>query len=478
VSHQLFELRGVTPEQAVMDMIWLRSQLELRLPYPLADYQLEGSTIIIEAVAEGGNIELPMLWARRVGKTDMTALTAMTVGVYWCRFLREDLDIGFINPAKTEQGIMVTRDRLRRRCLDVKGFLQVGLEVETVLDAGRKTADFVFVGPDHYEARIRAISADAHANEKGAGFQLSFFEQVEDMDEEVMKTILFPMAAGQVLTSCRVLAGTPSMQIKNNYFFDKSRTLRYPQFVDDKFAAYWRPDYGEWVAKERDRLGEDSDVYKTQYRCVWVQARNRLTDRDQLRDLAKDYEPDPVRQRFAGTDIAKDIDSTVCTVIEQEGGDHHILGWYEAHNTDYETQADELRVFLQSFAVESNMVDATGVGDPVVDMLSNRCRGICRTIPIKLTPEAHDAIWKVYEPELRHGRLHYPKTIKDEEQKRLRNRFIEQHCIADRRVIGNKIKVEKPTKKGSHIDYVISSALAVFCSVRGRSSEPDAVGGG
>jgi hypothetical protein len=459
-------------------MLWLRDELAKRMPYPMTDYQMRGSSMIIRAVAKGGNQEIPFLWGRRVGKTDMTALTAMTVGVYFVRVLQNDIDIGFINPARTEQGVMVTRDRLRLKCLEVKGYLEVGLDVQTLLNEGRKTADFVFRGKDGYEARIRAISADKHANQKGAGFQLSFFEQVEDMDEETMKMILFPMAAGSVISSCRILAGTPSLAVENNYFYEMTRNLRYPQFVDDKFASHFRPDYGEWIAKERETLGEDSDIYKTQYRCLWVVLRNRLIDRDALMLLAKPYESDVTRSRYAGTDVAKDIDSTVCTVIEQEGSDHHILGWYEAHNTDYETQADELRVFLQSFAVESNMVDATGVGDPVVDMLSNRCRGICRTIPIKLTPEAHDAIWKVYEPELRHGRLHYPKTIKDEEQKRLRNRFIEQHCIADRRVIGNKIKVEKPTKKGSHIDYVISSALAVYCSARGRSSDPDAVGGG
>jgi hypothetical protein len=459
-------------------MVSLRGDLEQRLPYPMADYQRQCSTIILESVAKGGNIEIPILMARRSGKTDMTALTAMTVGVYYCRFLREDIDIGFINPTKTEQGIMVTRDRLRRRCLDVKGYLEIGLDVETVLDEGRKTADFIFIGPDHYEARIRAISADAHANEKGAGFQLSFFEQVEDMDEDVMKSILFPMAAGQVLQSCRVLAGTPSLEVKNNYFYDRTRTLRYPQFVDDKFAAHWRPDYGGWVAKERDRLGEDSDVYKTQYRCIWVVARNRLADRDKMLSLAKDYTLEPTRDRIAGTDVAKDVDSTVCTVIEREGADHHILAWYEAENIDYETQADELKMFLQDYQVTANMVDATGVGDPVVDMLSLRCRGVCETIPFKFTTESHDSVWKVYEPELRHDRLHYPKTIQDDGQKRCRDRFIEQHLIAERKVMGNRIKVEKPPRKGSHIDYVISSALAVYCSVRGRRSEPDAVGGG
>lgn len=75
-------LGGKTPEQAVVEMLWLRRQLEARLPYPMADYQLKGSTMILQAVAKGGNEEIPLLWARRVGKTDMTALTAMTVGVY------------------------------------------------------------------------------------------------------------------------------------------------------------------------------------------------------------------------------------------------------------------------------------------------------------------------------------------------------------------------------------------------------------
>jgi hypothetical protein len=444
----------------------------------LTPYQREYRELLIRSALSGHALIIPIQWSRQTGKTEANVHAAIALAIYNIRWLQRNYPVAIVTPSRQEQSVVVTRVRLGLYADRLNTWLKIALGIDFALAKGRRTDDYIFVSSSGFEAPFHCVSASPSAFQKGQTYPLMFLEQVEDMDEEVMKTILFPMAAGQVLQSCRVLAGTPSMQIKNNYFFDKSRTLRYPQFVDDKFAAYWRPDYGEWVEKEKDRLGEESDEYKTQYRCVWVQARNRLTDRDQLRDLAKDYEPDPVRQRFAGTDVAKDVDSTVCTVIEQEGADHHILGWYEAHNTDYETQADELRVFLQSFAVESNMVDATGVGDPVVDMLSNRCRGICRTIPIKLMPEAHDAIWKVYEPELRHGRLHYPKTIKDEEQKRLRNRFIEQHCIADRRVIGNKIKVEKPTKKDSHIDYVISSALAVYCSARGRSSDPDAVGGG
>ena len=38
--------------------------------------------MIFEAVAKGGNQEIPFLSARRVGKTDMLALVGMTLGVY------------------------------------------------------------------------------------------------------------------------------------------------------------------------------------------------------------------------------------------------------------------------------------------------------------------------------------------------------------------------------------------------------------
>jgi len=283
------------------------------------------------------------------------------------------------------------------------------------------------------------------------------------------------MAAGQVLSSCRVLAGTPSLELKNDYFYNITRTLKYPQFVDDKFAEMYRPDYGEWVAGERNRLGVDSDVYKTQYRCVWIVARNRLADKDKMIGLAKPYTMDPSRDRYAGTDVAKDIDSTVVTVIEIEGADEHILAWLDLEGTDYESQYPAIKDFLQDYQVVANMVDATGVGDPVHERLSAICRGVCHTIPFEFTADSHDTLWKTYEPELTHERLHYPKKLDDEIQERCRNRFIEQHCRAERKVIGNKIKVEKPARKGSHIDYVISSALAVYCAVSGKGSDPDAV---
>jgi hypothetical protein len=38
--------------------------------------------MIFEGVAKGGNQEIPFLWARRVGKTNMLAIVGVTLGVY------------------------------------------------------------------------------------------------------------------------------------------------------------------------------------------------------------------------------------------------------------------------------------------------------------------------------------------------------------------------------------------------------------
>jgi hypothetical protein len=372
---------------------------------------------------------------------------------------------------------MVTRERLRERVAELRPYLELTCGIRTELGDGRKTPDFVFIDSTGYECRIRALSADPSAHVKGAGFNLMLLEQVEEMDEQKMKTDIFPMAAGEEMQCCRVLGGNPSLEVLNNYYRERTRSLKYPFLVDWKAAAQFRPTYGEFVQQEMSRLGEDSDEFRTQYGCEWIQLRNRLIEREQLMLLARPYlsEANPVR--YGGLDIAKMVDRTVLTIIEQSGTDLHILSWLELEGTNYEEQADLVTAFLGQYKPVKTLVDSTGVGDPVLDMLTQRCRGITQIEGFKFTPESRDHLWKIYQRELAQGRLSYPTEATSEEQKRYRRRFEEEHIDAERETKANKINVRAPTRKGAHDDYIVSAALAVYAATQGHSSAPDAVWG-
>jgi hypothetical protein len=459
-------LRGLTAEQIVEDLVLQRQILQERLQCKLVDYQRKASTEIFRLVAAGGNQELPLLWARRVGKTEMLVDTALTVGVYWIHRLNLDFDVGLINPARNEQSVMVTRERLRERVAELRAYLELTYGIRTELGDGRKTPDFVFIDSTGCECRIRALSADPSAHVKGAGFNLMFLEQVEEMDEQVMKTIIFPMAAGQELESTQVLAGTPSLEVENHYFHERSRELRYPRLVDDKAAGQFRPSYAAWVAMEKERLGEDSDEYRTQYGCQWIQVRNRLITRDALLLLGMNWAPNPQNARFAGTDVAKLVDRTICTMYERSGADLIIIDWLELEGTDYEDQADDIAAFTAGYNARVNVVDLRGPGIVLADML--RRRGKTKVEGFQGTPQSNNELYTIYERELTHKRVKYlayqggePATLT-----RCRNRFIEEHQDVERHFTGNLLKLEAPQKKGYHDDYVSSGALGVFGSVK------------
>lgn len=440
--------------------------VEGQVDRPLVEPQLLVSTEIARCALAGGNHELDMLWCRRFGKTEMLVQTGITLGLYWIHRLSANFLIGLVNPARNEQGIMVTKMRLQERLTQLEPWMNLTLGVHKILGDGRKTPDYILRDSSGAECQIRAISADASAHEKGAGFNLMFLEQVEEMDEQVMKTIIFPMATGEELESTQVLAGTPSLEVENHYFHDKSRELRYPFLVDDKTAGHFRPSYATWVAMEKERLGEDSDEYRTQYGCQWIQVRNRLIGKEALALLAKKWTPNPENARYAGTDVAKLVDRTICTMYERSGAEMIIIDWLELEGTDYEDQADKIVTFTDAYNARVNMVDLRGPGIVLADML--RRRGKTKTEGFQGTPQSNNELYTIYEREIRHQRVRYIAYSDGEPatRTRSRNRFIEEHLDVERHFVGNLLKLEAPNKKGFHDDYVSSGALGVYGAVK------------
>ena len=466
------EAKASTPQisvkTALLELVSLRQVIQEQLEIQLVEPQLHLSTQIMKAAVIGGNAELDLLWCRRFGKTEMLVITALTLGIFYAHKVCQNFLIGIVNPARNEQSIMVTRLRLQERVAKLEPWLQLTCGMSKILGDGRKTPDLILRDSSGAECQIRAISADPSAHEKGAGFNLMLFEQVEEMDEVTMKTVLFPMAAGEELQCVQVLAGTPGLEVFNDYFREHTRGLKYPFLVDHKIAGQFRPSYRAWVETEKKRLIEDSDEFRTQYGCEWIQLRNKLIERDPLLLLAKAYTPNAENARYAGTDLAKQVDRTVCTIVERTGADLVVIDWLELQGTNYEDQADLIAAFLKQYKPVVNTVDATATQDMMVDMLTNRCRGICRTEGFKFNPESVDQLWKMYERELHQGRLRYIAAKKGEPESltRCRNRFIEEHQDAEREVKANKLKVRAPDRRGAHDDYPVSNALAVYGAVR------------
>lgn len=466
---------------ALAQLIALRMELEeiyrtSRLKVSLADYQLKLSSKIFKACLAGGNNEIPLLWARRSGKTEMLVQTAIVLGIYWIKVLHQGYSIGLINPARDEQGVAVTRDRIKDRLEVIDAWLKAN-NISEFLDKGRKTEDYVLRDDDSgAECRIRCISAHGTAHVKGAGFNLSILEQVEEMDEVKMKTEIFEMATGAEMESTRILAGTCSLEVTNQYYYDHTENLEYPEFVDWKTAGKYRPSYGLWAQEEGARIRFDSDAFRTQFGCEWITPRTRLINRDELIALAIPYVPNVENKRYAGTDVAKDVDSTVVTVLERTGANLTIIDWLELQGVDYEDQADKIVAFTASYNVVMNTVDTRGPGNVLIDML--RRRGATPVQGIQETPQLNNTLYVEYEREITQKRLRYIAASDKEpaERTRCRDRFFEQHTDVRRIVKNNLVSLKAPERTDAHDDYCSSAALAVYGTTHPREVDLDKLG--
>jgi len=459
--------KDITQKQQMRGLRTILKEIQTRCQCTLAEYQLATAYQIFEAHTTKHNSEVPMLWPRRSGKTETVTQTGLTVAVYEILIMGKDFQWGLVNPAKGNQSVMVTRERIQRHVRALAPWLYNACGIIVQLGAGRKTDDLILRNEqNNAECHIRAISGNPSADEKGAGFNLSVIEQVEDIDEVTMKAVILPMAAGSELQLTTVLAGTPSLSIENNYFYETTRDLKYPNRITWVDVVRERPQYLKFIQDQMAKLGEESDEFRTNFNSEWIILANRFVDHDKFRALQEEYLPDPKRFRAAGIDIAQMVDRTVVTVTEREGDQIHIISWLELEGINYETQANTIHQFLINNNVRSATIDVTGPGRAVYDILRNHQDIYLREFTFN--PQNNNDLYVRYQREIDQERLHYPKTPQPD-QLQLRNRFMEEHFDAIREVKNNKINIRAPKVKHSHDDYVASAALAVHGVLSGDS---------
>jgi hypothetical protein len=450
------------------------SDLLLRIcQVSLTPYQLSYRKLLIQSALSRHPIEIAIQWSRQTGKTETHVHTAIALAIYHIRWLNHAYPIAIITPAREEQSVRVTRDRLKAYAERLKPWLVPTLGIDFALDRGRRTNDYIFTSSTGFEAPVHCVSASPRAFQKGQTYPLMFLEQVEDMDQYTMETNILPFGAGSDIGSVVILAGSASPKVVNEHYYQAVQILkdqkgvRPPWFVDGQLGAQYRPGYGEYLALMRAKLGIENPSFLTQFDNVWVQPINKPFERERLQALqwkAGSVQPHAQVLRAAGIDVAKDVDSTVLTGGFRLGLDEYIDRWLELQGLDYEKQADDASDFIERGHYSFAKIDKNGPGNAFADMLQKRFkdRGIrCGIIREPLTTETNNRIYLQYERELIHGRLHFPA-----ESTIMQARFTEQH-IDVQRVYGSKNMMKLEAPAGKHDDYVCSAALMVDALLTG-----------
>lgn len=247
----------------------------------------------------------------------------------------------------------------------------------------------------------------------------------------------------------------------------------------------------DFLAEMRRKRGDDH--IRQEYLCEFVSADDRLFDHDQLASIvAADIPPErdfsgSGREFFFGVDLGKLTDYSAIAIVEQfvvrDGFDPYLRSevWKIRNvvrhlervrlGTSYPRVVERVAGLVEKASAAgrcSVVVDATGVGEPVVDALRAERMGV-ELIPVTLTGGAHSVraaggSWHVPKKEILVGLqgMVARREIEVSSALALRDDFFEEMAA-----IGRGLRAEGK----AHDDMVMAVGLACW-KIRGRKRWP------
>ena len=262
----------------------------------LRPYQAEVYEAVVKSAKERRGLTFTVQMARQGGKNEVSAQAGLTLLVW-----RGKHGGRLVKAAPTfNPQALVSLRRLRDRLNDAGHGERWRLEGGNIVRFGRAQQTF--------------LSADPSANVVGATADLLLeIDEAQDVDPEKFLKEFRPMGASGNATTA--LYGTPwdggtlleSMAAEGLELERRDGVRRCFRF-DWEAVAACSPPYRAYVEAERDRLGEEHPLFRTQYRLLPVAPGEGMFNRVQLARLqgghARLREPRPGFAYVAGIDVA------------------------------------------------------------------------------------------------------------------------------------------------------------------------------
>jgi len=211
---------------------------------------------------------------------------------------------------------------------------------------------------------------------------------------------------------------------QNNLELERIDGIRRHFRYDWQEIARYNRDYGRYVIQERERLGEDHPLFRTQYALLPIKGGGRFLSRQHIAqmigshqrlqsphkartlyiagvDLAGEAEQAPQSVdsmrllRFARNDEGRSQDSTVITIAEMDMANRlpvlRIVEQYQwtgiAHSQLYPQMVEILKNIWNCHRIA---VDATGIGQPIASFLKKELGS--KVIPFTFTQKSKSAL--------------------------------------------------------------------------------------
>ncbi|MFP3898205.1 MAG: hypothetical protein ACLFVD_02730 [Dehalococcoidia bacterium] len=366
----------------------------------LRPYQQEVARAVLDSIRDGQGLTLSVEIARQGGKNELSAhLEVLLLTLY----MAQGGSLVKCSPTFKPQTI-VSIARLKDR-LEEFGFDGTyRLEMGYILTLGAARAVF--------------LSADEHASVVGHTADILLeIDESQDVSKEKYSKEFRPMGSSTNVTTVHYGTTWDDTTLleevkQTNLELERRDGIKRHFRYDWQDVARHNPEYGRYVEAERDRLGEDHPLFRTQYLLLPLRGGGGFLTRQQIVSLAGTYprrkDPEPGKTYVAGIDLAGEreetkeqalasarskLDSTVITIAEVDTTQRSqapltepavkVVEHYHWTGTPHSQLYGQMVGILQAWGCHKVLVDSTGIGQPVASFLRSHLGS--RIVPFTFT---------------------------------------------------------------------------------------------
>ncbi len=446
----------------------------------LRPYQAEVARAVLDSVLNRRGLTFTVEMARQAGKNELSAYLQMVL------LLRNAARGGaIVKAAPTFQPqALISIQRIMQR-LDENGLSNISrLDKGHILHVGRCSATYLSAHPT---SNVVGQTADL----------LLEIDEAQDVSADKFNRDFRPMAAARNATT--VLYGTAWRsdslleQVKvsapngtSQQSYESAPAKRHFRY-DWQDVARYNPSYGAFVEAERQRLGEQHPLFRTQYALLPIDENTRLFNDGQLAQLRGDHArqeiPRPGAVYVAGLDLAGapvaisepewgasravQRDETVLTigelVVPERGAEPQVrvVQHYHWRGMPHGALTEQLTDLLKNvWRVRRVAVDATGIGEPTAAALHRRIGEAVQ--PIVFTQQSKSRLGFGLLALVSAGRLRLYADDQSSESTAIRHQL--RHAQAEHNA-NRTMNFHVPEREGND-DYLVSLALLAHASMQ------------
>ncbi len=456
----------------------------------LFPYQIPIAYRLIESVILGDGEEMTVVATRQSGKSEVLSNVMASLMVIlpklakiyptWLGKFEKGFWCGVFAPVEDQAETVFSRIVTRLTSDHALEFL-LDPEIDDKASSGGARGKGRIITLKHSGSLCRMQTCNPKAKIESKTYHFVLIDEAQEADEFVIAKSIKPMLAFNNGSIC--LTGTATrnksyfykmIQYNKRRMVNGGRNFRACHFEYDwRTAAKYNSNYAKFIAKEKLRIGEDSDEFQMSYMNKWVLDKGMFVTEERLERLydasmgiVKQWWRTPV---VVGVDVARSTDSTVVTVcwVDWDHPDpfgfyeHRVLNWLEINNEEWEQQYFQIIDFLRNYDPLRIGVDSQGVGGAVAERLQILLPEI-EVVSVSSDAKSQNDRWVHLTELIQREQLIIPGHSKARRTK-VWKRFNQQMNDLEKVYRGPYLLAAAPEEKGAFDDY--PDSLAIACSM-------------